>query len=135
VLPRERHTVPAARTVLTQALSAANVRPAVIDELSIAMSEACTNAVRHAAGDEYRVEIDLGPQAVRIIVADLGPGFDVPDPITMPPAGAASGRGLALMSALVDELAVTCDGPAGGTRVVMTRSLANVAHLMDATVS
>jgi serine/threonine-protein kinase RsbW len=119
---------------LEQALAAAHVRPAVIGELSVAISEACTNAVRHAAGDEYRVEVTLDPRTIRITVADLGPGFDVPNPVTMPPAGAVSGRGLALMDALVDDLDVTC-AKAGGTTVVMTRSLADASDVTHGTVS
>jgi serine/threonine-protein kinase RsbW len=121
VLPRERHTVPAARALAEGTMRAAGVEPGVIDELMVAVSEACTNVVRHAGGDEYRIDVQVADDLCTIVVRDHGNGFDVPASPTMPAIDAEGGRGLALMRALVDDLEVTT-GPGGGAVVTMVRS-------------
>jgi serine/threonine-protein kinase RsbW len=122
VLPRRRHTVPAARALAEQALREARVVPEIIDDLSLALSEACTNAVRHASGDEYRVDVMLDGDRCTIIVEDDGFGFAPPERPEMPPPDADSGRGLPLIHALVDELAVGTSS-SGGAVVTMVRKV------------
>lgn len=86
----------------------------VTHDVCLALSEACTNAVRHATGvDEYEVIMTVEDGGCTIEVVDLGPGFvpvtDVEwlrsgvqmDPDTFDDE---SGRGLVLMQALVDDL-------------------------------
>jgi serine/threonine-protein kinase RsbW len=121
-LPRQRHTVPAARALAEQTLRDARVEPEVIDELSLALSEACTNVVRHAWGDEYRVDVRLDGDTCTIVVEDDGFGFVPPVTPEMPPPEADSGRGLALMTALVDELDVSSSS-SGGAIVTMVRKV------------
>jgi anti-sigma regulatory factor (Ser/Thr protein kinase) len=69
------------------------------------LSEACGNAVRHAAsGGDSRCVVE---------VRDEGPGFAASPVIEPPAVDAESGRGLWVISCLVDELEIgTCD-PSG----------------------
>ena len=40
-----------------------------------------TNAVKHAAPSEIRIQLSLGPRRYRLRVADDGAGFDIPDDV------------------------------------------------------
>ncbi|HCA87575.1 MAG TPA: ATP-binding protein [Streptomyces sp.] len=128
-LRREAASVPLARRLLVGAMETAGVDPETSYELSVALSEACANAVEHGGGDagratgEYRVTAYLDGEMCRIEVTDSGPGFPAaraePDravrrrsqrPQT-PPAGpdgehAEHGRGLFLIEALADHVHV-----------------------------
>ncbi|MFJ8882192.1 ATP-binding protein [Streptomyces sp. NPDC102402] len=98
-LRREAASVPLARRFLLGTMETAGVDPDVSYDLSVALSEACANAVEHGgdrrdageaggvglfpAGDEqpghacgqYRVTAYLDGEKCRIEVADSGPGF------------------------------------------------------------
>lgn len=54
-LPREADTVAVMRRVATDALATLGVTAACVDDIRVALSEACTNVVQHASpGDDYR---------------------------------------------------------------------------------
>ncbi|MFF6999538.1 ATP-binding protein [Streptomyces sp. NPDC008313] len=81
-LRREAASVPLARRLLLGTMETAGVDPDVSYDLSVALSEACANAVEHggctARGDSaeaYRVTAYLDGEKCRIEVADSGPGF------------------------------------------------------------
>jgi anti-sigma regulatory factor (Ser/Thr protein kinase) len=84
-----------------------------IDDLSIAVSEACTNAIeayhRDGARDgRIRLRCLAGPGHLEVTVDDDGPGFG-PDEVTVTAIDGSAmgtarpGRGLALIFALVDQ--------------------------------
>src|SRR3569833_1191362 len=59
----------------------------VLGDLKLALTEACTNSVRHAyAGGEGTVEITYELHADRLVVqvADEGEGFEAPAPAEAP---------------------------------------------------
>ncbi|MFC9384776.1 ATP-binding protein [Streptomyces venezuelae] len=84
-LRREAASVPLARRLLMGTMETAGVDPDVSYELSVALTEACANAVEHggagaapgpgAAAGAYRVTAYLDGETCRIEVADSGPGF------------------------------------------------------------
>ncbi|MFE4330255.1 ATP-binding protein [Streptomyces sp. NPDC056831] len=99
-LRREAASVPLARRFLLGAMETAGVDPEISFDLSVALSEACANAVEHggdrrgqgeqrvgpdpwdvwdeptgAACGQYRVTAYLDGEKCRIEVADSGPGF------------------------------------------------------------
>jgi serine/threonine-protein kinase RsbW len=123
LLPRERHTVRAARLVLETSLHEAGVVDDDVADLAVALSEACSNVVRHAAGAPcYRVDISLDDDECTMVVADDGAGFRARGP-EMPPPGSEGGRGLALIDALVDRCRIDAV-PGAGSRITMQKSLA-----------
>ncbi|HEV7640498.1 MAG TPA: ATP-binding protein [Gaiellaceae bacterium] len=104
------------------------LRQEVLGDLKLALTEACTNSVRHAyAGGEGMVEIlyELHDDKLVVEVVDEGEGFE-------PPAGASKaladeelsegGLGIAIIEALADEFEIR-ERPQGGS------SLRFVKHL------
>lgn len=77
-LRREASSVPLARRLLLGAMDTAGVDEETSYELSLALTEACANAVEHGTGecsDAYRVTVHLDGDRCRVEVADSGPGF------------------------------------------------------------
>ncbi|MGY1621097.1 ATP-binding protein [Geodermatophilus sp. SYSU D00965] len=123
-LPVDRSSVPFVRGLLRQALEHLRVERNVVDEVALALTEACANVVRHA-GDhaDYEVQVAIDDALCRISVFDDGAGFD-PD---APREGRGDspldgGRGLLLMQALVDRLDFRHDD--GRHRVTLEKRLA-----------
>lgn len=91
-LRRDAASVPLARRLLLGTMETAGVDPDVSYELSVALTEACANAVEHGGGppngavgaprssQEYRVTAYLDGVTCRIEVADSGPGFPATAP-------------------------------------------------------
>lgn len=104
-LAREGRYVAVARGVLSTMLDGAAVPPAVADDLQMALSEACANAVRHASGGAYDIDLRVRDEQCCVEVSDTGPGFTARGNIlALSAPEAENGRGLALIRALTDEL-------------------------------
>jgi serine/threonine-protein kinase RsbW len=123
-LPADADSVTFVRTVCRAALTHRRVEPAVIEDISLALTEACANVVQHAeTADAFEVEVELGPQECRIVVRDEGVGFDLTAVQSSPPGSVLEGgRGIFLMRTLMDDLHF---GPApdGGHELVLRRRL------------
>jgi serine/threonine-protein kinase RsbW len=124
-LPREEVSVPLTRHTVSAALYTAGVEPTCVEEVEVALSEACTNAVLHAVGGiSYEVLVNIGDEQVTIEVVDSGSGFGQRATTPGAPQHASeNGRGMALMHALSD-LAVfdSVTGGEGGS-VHLTKQL------------
>jgi serine/threonine-protein kinase RsbW len=85
----------------------------VLGDLKLALTEACTNSVRHAyPGGEGTVEItyELHPDRLVVEVRDEGEGFARPDDARARLDGdelAEGGLGIAIIEALADELEIS----------------------------
>ncbi len=66
--------VPPARTTIS--IESGTVPVPVLDRASLALAEALRNSVRHASDGGTRVSGSIGPDAVRLMISDNGPGFD-----------------------------------------------------------
>src|SRR5689334_1823554 len=103
-LPREAGSVPAVRRLLRSALAILHVDHTSQDDLEIAITEACSNVVRHATGaDTFEVCLDVADDRCSIDVLDNGPGFD-PEAAGSPADSSESGRGLMLIKALGENV-------------------------------
>ena len=124
VLPRDGRSVPIARHIAGTALREAGVAEDCIHDTEVALSEACTNVLRHAGpGDEYEVSADVDDQQCTIRVIDTGRGFDAESLRSLRAAASAEeGRGMELMRALVDR-AQFVSRPEAGTVVRLEKSL------------
>lgn len=122
-LPRESVSVPVVRRLAGQALRAFGVEDEDVDDVMLAITEACANVIDHAgATDTYDVKIELSADRCAITVVDQGGGFDaakVPETVSQ---DAEMGRGLALMRALVDNVAFRNE-PQAGAVVHMVKNL------------
>ena len=119
-LPREAISVPLARHVVSAALHTAGVEPTCVQEVEVALSEACTNAVQHAVdGVTYEVMVCISDQQVAIDVIDSGSGFGQHQaPTNGHDHWAEKGRGIKLINALSD-LAIfdSVDGEGGSVHL------------------
>ncbi|MEU5792341.1 ATP-binding protein [Streptomyces sp. NPDC047813] len=116
-LRREAASVPLARQLLIGTMETAGVDPEISYDLSVALSEACANAVEHAGDDGtsavYRVTAYLDGEKCRIEVADSGPGFQHTRALRPARPDAEHGRGLCLIRELADHVHI---GPKPGRR-------------------
>jgi serine/threonine-protein kinase RsbW len=119
-LPRTLESVAVARQTLDRLLSVFGVRSDCRDEIALAVTEACSNAVRHAAGEAmYELAAESEDSECVITINDGGPGLASAQPDTMPhmdmpamdmpavdmpAADAPSGRGMTLMRLMTDRL-------------------------------
>jgi anti-sigma regulatory factor (Ser/Thr protein kinase) len=127
-LPTDAQSVPLVRGLLRQALQYLGVVEEGIQEIVLALTEACANVVQHAADlQEYEVDVAIDDSVCRISVVDDGGGFDVAatDSAPMPLDG---GRGLVLMRALVDRLDFVQDAD-GRHRVTLEKRLTTSPRL------
>jgi serine/threonine-protein kinase RsbW len=96
------------------------LRQEVLGDLKLALTEACTNSVRHAyAGREGMVEIlyELHDDKLVIEVVDEGEGFDPPTEASNTLAEeelSEGGLGIAIIEALADEFEFR-ERPQGGS--------------------
>jgi serine/threonine-protein kinase RsbW len=110
-LRRDAASVPLARRLLLGTMETAGVDPDISYDLSVALSEACANAVEHGgdvgSSEAYRVTAYLDGEMCRIEVADAGPGFPAAGrraPVRPPHVEAEHGRGLCLIQELADHV-------------------------------
>jgi serine/threonine-protein kinase RsbW len=122
-LPRESVSVPVVRRLAAQALRAFGVNDEDIDDVQLAITEACANVIDHAgATDTYDVKVELSADRCAITVVDQGAGFDVDEVPEKAADDAEMGRGVALMRALVDNVAFRNE-PQAGAVVHMVKAL------------
>jgi len=129
-LPRQPVSVTVARQLLDTALVLLGVETDCREEITTVITETCTNAVRHAAGDEYRVDIVADQGRCVIDVTDNGPGLAPgllgPAAVVTTDLTAECGRGLLIMQAYSDELHLLPLLPRGLTvRVVKNLTCGN----------
>ena len=114
-LPRDEQTVPVARHIVRNAMEQVGVEETCVDDIELALSEACTNVLVHSGpGDEYVVRLDLEDRLGVIRVVDVGHGVDSAKlQADDAPPDDERGRGLGLMQALVDRFDFTSRLEAG----------------------
>jgi anti-sigma regulatory factor (Ser/Thr protein kinase) len=103
-LPARPENVAVVRHVVGAFAESLHLPPNVVDDIRLAVTEACTNVVRHAydGGDPGPLEIVIRPngEMIDVIVSDRGRGL-APSPDTAGP-----GLGMSLIAALVHSLEV-----------------------------
>lgn len=117
---------------LTVAGAAARAGLAVgdIDDVKVAVSEACTNVMEHAFADtpepaNHALTLHLGVKdgELRVEVLDEGAGFDpkhLPKVDTEEVIEREGGLGIFLMHGLMDEVNIE-SAPGSGTRVLLVK--------------
>jgi serine/threonine-protein kinase RsbW len=124
-LPRDEQTVPVARHIVRNAMVQVGVEETCVDDVELALSEACTNVLLHSGpGEQFVVRLDLEDRLGVIRVVDVGHGFDSAKLRTVEDdlVEAEQGRGLGLMQAMVDRVDFT-SRPEAGTVVTLEKVL------------
>jgi anti-sigma regulatory factor (Ser/Thr protein kinase) len=115
-LPARPENVAVVRHVLGAFGDAMHLPESVVEDMRLAVTEACTNVVRHAYDDEPGpIEIVIRPrgETLEVIVSDNGRGIG-PSPDTKGP-----GLGLPLIAALAHSLEIQ-HAPRAGSRLAMS---------------
>jgi serine/threonine-protein kinase RsbW len=115
-LPARPENVAVVRHVLGAFAESLHLPAGVVDDMRLAVTEACTNVVRHAydGGDPGPLEITIRPvgEMIDVIVSDCGRGL-APSPDTNGP-----GLGMSLIATLAHKLEIQ-QAPAG-SRLAMS---------------
>ena len=116
-LPARPENVAVVRHVLGAFAEALRLPDPVIEDMRLAVTEACTNVVRHAYanGEPGSVEILIRPvgDILQVVVSDQGRGLGPSDDTAGP------GLGLPLIAALAHSLEIE-QAPRSGSRVRMS---------------
>jgi serine/threonine-protein kinase RsbW len=100
----------------------------LLGDLKLALTEACTNSVRHAYGDgngTVRIRYEVHPDRLVVEVEDHGEGFESADARHArldEDELAEGGLGIAIIHALADEFEIG-EGDAGGSRLRFVKRL------------
>jgi serine/threonine-protein kinase RsbW len=115
VIPARAEYIALGRLALSGLLRPLAVEPEVIADMKLALTEACSNSIRHAyeGGRNGAVEIryELAVDRLAVEVSDDGDGFD-PEILEIEPGELdEGGLGIAIIRALTDDLSI---GPRSG---------------------
>ena len=125
-IPAKPEYITLSRLALTGLARLSPAAEEVLADLKLALTEACTNSVRHAyRGGDGAVEIlyELHPDRFVVEVVDQGSGFTPPE---VEPGEADAdeiaegGLGIAIIRALTDELTLA-EGEGNGSRLRFVR--------------
>jgi anti-sigma regulatory factor (Ser/Thr protein kinase) len=135
-LPADSRMLAATRKVLALYLQEIGTTGEIIDDVILAVDEACTNVLVHAFPGSvvdrpnYRLCADFRSDRIEIEVADNGTGFDLmakPWPRDEDAHMASGGRGLEVMRRLMTSVEVESPTATGGTRLRLVRTLPPIA--------
>jgi serine/threonine-protein kinase RsbW len=116
-LPSRRENIAVIRHVLGAFAEALRLPPGLVEDMRLAVTEACTNVVRHAYDDPGHGTIDVvirpAGDRLELIVTDQGSGMGPSADIAGP------GLGLPMIAALADDLEIE-PGPGRGSRLSMS---------------
>ena len=125
-IPARAEYITLGRLALTGLSRLREVSDETLADLKLALTEACSNSVRHAYRDGRTgvVEIDyaLQPGRLAIVVSDDGPGFDYVEADGEEKELTEGGLGLAIIKSLSDEFEVG-DRDGGGSRLRFAKKL------------
>jgi serine/threonine-protein kinase RsbW len=127
VIPAKAEYIALGRLALTGLLRPRAVEPEVIADVKLALTEACSNSIRHAYADgregEVEIRYELEDGSLVVEVSDAGGGFD---PALLEPGPGAldeGGLGIAIIRALADEMSVGPRAGGKGYSVRFTKAL------------
>ena len=94
-----------------------------IEDLKVAVSEACTNAIKHSSDDRFTIIYTMIENGLTIEIIDNGNGYDTssinePDIENLK----ESGMGVFIIEALMDEVSIESQ-EGKGTSIKMTKYL------------
>ena len=128
-IPAKAEYITLCRLALAGISQLRDISDETLHDLKLALTEACTNSVRHAyeAGSEGSVQIvyEIGDEDISIEVIDEGEGF-VLDEASETDHLSESGLGIAIIRSLADELEIE-PGEGRGSRLRFVKHLGAVA--------
>lgn len=94
-----------------------------IEDIKVAVSEACTNAIKHSLDNKFCVEYTIFENGLTIKVIDNGKGYNT-DSVAKPNLSEPkeSGLGLFIIQSLMDDVEINSNVDSG-TTIKMTKYL------------
>ncbi len=94
-----------------------------IEDIKVAVSEACTNAIKHSLDNKFSVEYTIFENGLTIEIIDNGKGYDV-DAVSKPnlEEPKENGLGLFIIQSLMDDVDIKSNVD-NGTIIKMTKYL------------
>jgi serine/threonine-protein kinase RsbW len=127
VIPAKAEYLVFCRLVLVGLAQTRRIEPEILADLKLAVTEACSNAVRHAyerAGGMISIRFALADDSIEVEVEDHGRGFAPQIPLSLPlDAGPESGMGLAIIDALTDDLTIAIGTEGRGSLLTFRKHL------------
>lgn len=124
-IPAKAEYITLGRLALTALARVRELSEETLADLKLALTEACSNSVRHAYGsDGGTVDITYELFADRLVVevCDEGSGFDSSGDLEEPNDLGEGGLGIAIIRAIVDDLEIS-EKIGGGSRLRFEKRL------------
>lgn len=118
------------RLALTGISRVRPIDPDDLADLKLALTEACSNSMRHAYGDQIgavEIRVDLDGEAITVEVRDEGHGFDAFRAARAPEELDEGGLGLAIIEAVTDRVDIDRPAEKKGSSLRFTKRLRPVA--------
>ncbi len=123
VFPAQPRALFDVRTFLRELCREEGVDGGAADDIVLAVSEACANAVVHSGSAVFRVGWRIRPDRVEVSIGDQGRFVRK---VPLPELEGQGGHGIPLMTALMDEVSVRRGTSRRGTEVRLTKRLERV---------
>jgi serine/threonine-protein kinase RsbW len=108
-IPARAEYITLSRLALTGLSRVRALSDETLADLKLAITEACSNSVRHAYADDggvVEIVYELRPDRLVIEVADNGAGFEPHDPAELGGELTEGGLGIAIIRAIADEFEI-----------------------------
>jgi serine/threonine-protein kinase RsbW len=126
-IPARAEYIALCRLALTGIARTRALEPDVVADLKLALTEACSNSVRHAYDQGrdgvIRVSYRLGGDRIEVEVLDDGTGFDAEVIERAEVERDEGGLGIAIIRALTDELDIGSNPSGPGSRLCFSKYL------------
>ena len=126
-IPARAEYITLCRLALTGIARLRSLSDELVADLKLALTEAASNSVRHAYGDEdvgvVEISYELLPDRLVIEVTDEGEGFDLADSRDGPPELSEGGLGIAIIRAIADEVEIGVQPGGRGSRLRFEKAL------------
>jgi serine/threonine-protein kinase RsbW len=126
-IPARAEYIALCRLALSGIARTRALEPDVVADLKLALTEACSNSVRHAYDEGrdgvIRVSYRLGGDRIEVEVLDDGTGFDMAVIERAEAELDEGGLGIAIIRALTDELDIGVNPSGTGSRLCFSKYL------------
>jgi serine/threonine-protein kinase RsbW len=127
-IPAKPEYITLCRLALTGLARLRPLSDEVLADLKLAITEACSNSVRHAYGGATTgtvdVALELRGDRLAVEVADDGTGFDLAEASADEEALSEGGLGIAIIRAIADEFDLGRRADGSGARLRFVKNLA-----------
>jgi serine/threonine-protein kinase RsbW len=124
-IPAKPEYITLCRLALTGLARVRSFPDELLADMKLALTEACSNSVRHAYGDDggsVDILYELGPDRLVVEVCDEGAGFDVSENGDEDDSLTEGGLGIAIIRSIADELDIERRA-SGGSRLRFVKLL------------